>query len=155
MGWAVAVFYDVERTGPRLASGPVLVTARAIRMRRSTPSPFFMLRGVRLSTRYNIAQLKRGGFPVSLRITTNFPVVDFPIEAEIIPVGEGRFDYESGLSLYPAARLHVLGLGYRYRTLNQETTRQPRNEVSFLPEIGGTSLFGGAGGKLVFDWVFG
>lgn len=27
VGWAVAVFYDVERTGPRLASGPVLVTA--------------------------------------------------------------------------------------------------------------------------------
>ena len=31
--WAVEVFYDVERTGLRLASGPVLVTARAIRMR--------------------------------------------------------------------------------------------------------------------------
>ena len=27
VGWAVAVFHDVERTGPRLASGPVLVTA--------------------------------------------------------------------------------------------------------------------------------
>jgi glycerol-3-phosphate O-acyltransferase / dihydroxyacetone phosphate acyltransferase len=26
-GWAVALFYDVERTGPRLVSGPVLVTA--------------------------------------------------------------------------------------------------------------------------------
>jgi hypothetical protein len=70
-------------------------------------------------------------------------------------VGEGRLDYESGLSLYPAARLHVLWLGYLYRTLNQEATRQPGNEFSFLPEIGGISLFGGAGGKLVFDWVFG
>jgi len=27
VGWAIAVFHDVERTGPRLASGPVLVTA--------------------------------------------------------------------------------------------------------------------------------
>lgn len=27
VGWAVAVFYDVERSGPRLASGPVLVVA--------------------------------------------------------------------------------------------------------------------------------
>lgn len=27
VGWAVAIFYDVERTGPELASGPVLVTA--------------------------------------------------------------------------------------------------------------------------------
>ncbi len=27
VGWAVAVFYDVERTGPELVSGPVLVTA--------------------------------------------------------------------------------------------------------------------------------
>jgi len=26
-GWAVAVFYDVERTGPKLGPGPVLVTA--------------------------------------------------------------------------------------------------------------------------------
>jgi hypothetical protein len=77
-----------------------------------------MLRGVRLSARYNIAQLKRGRFPVSLCIASNFPVVDFPIDAEITRVGEGRFDYESGLSLYPAARLHVLWLGYLYRTLN-------------------------------------
>jgi 1-acyl-sn-glycerol-3-phosphate acyltransferase len=27
VGWAVALFYDVERTGPRLAGGPVLVVA--------------------------------------------------------------------------------------------------------------------------------
>lgn len=27
VGWAVAIFYDVERTGPRLVEGPVLVTA--------------------------------------------------------------------------------------------------------------------------------
>lgn len=27
VGWAVALFYDVERTGPRLPDGPVLVTA--------------------------------------------------------------------------------------------------------------------------------
>lgn len=27
VGWAVAIFYDVERTGPELVSGPVLVTA--------------------------------------------------------------------------------------------------------------------------------
>lgn len=27
VGWAVAIFYDVERTGPALVSGPVLVTA--------------------------------------------------------------------------------------------------------------------------------
>lgn len=27
VGWAVALFYDVERTGPALANGPVLVTA--------------------------------------------------------------------------------------------------------------------------------
>jgi 1-acyl-sn-glycerol-3-phosphate acyltransferase len=27
VGWAVAIFYRVERTGPKLASGPVLVTA--------------------------------------------------------------------------------------------------------------------------------
>ena len=27
VGWAVSVFYDVERTGPSLADGPVLVIA--------------------------------------------------------------------------------------------------------------------------------
>jgi hypothetical protein len=45
-----------------------------------------MLRGVRLSARYNIAQLKRGRFAVSLCIASNFPVVDFPIDAEITRV---------------------------------------------------------------------
>ena len=114
---------------------------------------------VRLSARYNIAQLKGGGFPVSVRVTTKFPVVDFPIDAEIIPVGEGQFDYEfwleSGLSLYPLPAYTVLWLGYRYRTLNEETTRRPGNEFTFLAEIGGTSLLGGAGGKLVLDGVFG
>ena len=36
VGWAVAVFYDVERTGPPLVDGAVLVSAATAPSRAST-----------------------------------------------------------------------------------------------------------------------
>jgi outer membrane putative beta-barrel porin/alpha-amylase len=114
---------------------------------------------IRLSARYNLFQLKGGALPVSARFTTKFPVNDFPINAEVIPVGEGQFDYElwleSGLSLWPLPAYTVVWLGYRWRTINTETTRKPGNEFTFLAEVGGTSLIGGLGSKVVVDGLFG
>lgn len=114
---------------------------------------------VRLSARYNVAMFRDGSWPLAVRLTTKVPLVDFPIDAEIIPVGEGQVDYEvwleSGLSLWPLPAYAVVWAGYRWRTLNDETTRDPGDEFAFLAEFGGTSLAGPFGGKVVADGIFG
>lgn len=114
---------------------------------------------VRLSARYNLFQLRGGSIPVSARFTAKVPVADLTIDAEVIPVGEGQWDYEawleSGISLWPLPLYSVVWLGYRWRTLNEETTREPGDEVTFLAEIGGTEWVGGLGGKIVVDGIFG
>ncbi len=114
---------------------------------------------VRLSARYSLFRLRNGSLPISVRFTAKIPIVDFPIDAEVVPVGEGQWDYEvwleSGLSLWPFPAYSVLWLGYRWRALNEETTRDPGDELTFLAEFGGTSLIGGLGAKAVLDGIFG
>ena len=114
---------------------------------------------VRASARLNLLQLRGGSIPVSVRVTAKAPIEELTIDAEIIPVGEGQWDYEawleSGISLWPLPAYSVLWLGYRWRTINEDTTRRPGNEFTFLAEFGGTSILGGLGGKLVADGIFG
>ncbi len=114
---------------------------------------------IRLSARYNLLQLRGGSIPISARFTTKFPVQAVTLDAEVIPVGEGQFDYEawieSGASFYPLPLYSALWIGYRWRTLNEETTRRPGDEVVFLAEVGSTDVFGGVGGKVVVDGIFG
>ena len=113
---------------------------------------------VRVSARYNLFKLRGGSIPISARFTVKIPVVDFPIDAEIIPVGEGQWDYEAwlegGASLYPIPAYVVVWAGYRWRALNEETTRDPGDERALLAEIGGT-LAGPLGAKVVMDAIFG
>ena len=86
-------------------------------------------------------------------------MADLTIDAEVIPVGEGQWDYEawleSGISFWPMPLYSVVWVGYRWRTLNQETTRDPGDEFTFLAEIGGTEWIGGLGAKVVADGIFG
>lgn len=114
---------------------------------------------LRVSARYNLAVLRNGSWPISVRGTMKIPLVDFPIDAEVIPVGEGQFDYElwleSGLSLYPLPLYTVVWLGHRWRARNDETTRDPGDEFAFLAEVGGTGLVGPVGVKIVADGIFG
>jgi hypothetical protein len=114
---------------------------------------------VRLSARYSLFRLRNGSLPISVRFTTKMPIVDFPIDAEVVPVGEGQWDYEvwleGGLSLWPLPAYSVLWLGYCWREINDETTRDPGDELTFLAELGGTSLIGGLGAKAVGDGIFG
>lgn len=114
---------------------------------------------IRVSARYNLFQLRQGSLPVSVRFTTKVPVVDFPIDSEIIPVGEGQWDYEAwleaGLSLYPLPAYTVFWVGHRWRALNRKTTRDPGDEISVLAELGFTSLVGGLGAKVIADGIFG
>jgi len=114
---------------------------------------------IRLSARYNLLQLRGGSIPISARFTAKVPVGEVLIDAEVIPVGQGQWDYEawleSGLSLWPLPVYSTLWLGYRWRTLNEETTRRPGDEFTFLAEVGATNLVGGLGGKIVADAIFG
>ncbi|KPJ75445.1 MAG: hypothetical protein AMS19_13950 [Gemmatimonas sp. SG8_23] len=139
--WLQAPYYDLEfndAAGDRKSTG---------------------IGDVRLSARYNLFQLREGSLPVSARFTTKFPVNEFPIDAEIVPVGEGQFDFEAwlegGLSLWPLPAYSVVWVGYRWRLENSKTTRKPGNELVFLAELGGTELVGGLGGKVVLDGIFG
>jgi Putative MetA-pathway of phenol degradation len=113
---------------------------------------------IRLSARYNLFKLRGGSIPISVRFTAKIPVVDFPIDAEVIPVGEGQWDYEawleSGISFWPIPAYGVLWLGHRWRTKNEDTTRNPGNEIAILAELGGT-LKGPLGGKIVLDAIYG
>ncbi len=113
---------------------------------------------VRVSVRYNVLGLRGGSIPVSARFTTKIPFVDFPIDRDVIPVGEGQWDYEAwletGISLWPLPAYGVLWIGYRWRTLNESTTVDPGDERTFLAELGGT-IAGSLGAKIVLDAVFG
>lgn len=113
---------------------------------------------IRLSLRYNLLRLRGGSVPVSARITAKVPVVDFEIDRDVIPVGDGQWDYEAwletGVSLWPLPAYGVLWLGYRWRTLNESTTVDPGDERVLLAEAGGT-LAGRLGGKVVLDASFG
>ena len=114
---------------------------------------------IRISARYNLLSLRDGSIPVSARFTAKVPVTDLTVDAEVIPVGEGQWDYEAwletGLSLWPLPIYSVLWVGYRWRTLNETTTRDPGDELTFLAEVGATSVLGGLGGKVVVDGIFG
>ena len=98
---------------------------------------------VRVSVRYNVLALRGGSIPVSARFTTKIPVVDFPIDRDVVPVGEGQWDYEAwletGISLWPLPAYGVLWIGYRWRTLNESTTVHPGDERTLLAELGGTT----------------
>lgn len=84
---------------------------------------------IRVSARYNLFQLRGGSIPVAARFTAKAPVAELTVDAEVIPVGERQWDYEawleSGISLWPLPLYSVVWLGYRWRTLNEETTRDP------------------------------
>ena len=101
---------------------------------------------VRLSARYNLFGLRSGSVQVAARFTTKIPVVDFPIDAEVIPVGEGQWDHEAwlevGASFWPIPAYGVVWFGRRWRQINTKTTRDPGDEFALLAELGGT-LAGG------------
>lgn len=114
---------------------------------------------IRISTRYNLLQLRGGSIPVSARFTVKAPVAELTVDSEVIPVGEGQWDYEawleSGISLWPHPLYSVVWVGYRWRSLNEETTRDPGDEIALLAEVGGTGWVGGLGAKIVLHGIFG
>lgn len=114
---------------------------------------------VRTAVRVNLLRLRGGSLPISVRLAAKAPIADLTVDAEVIPVGEGQWDYEAwlegGISLWPLPAYSVVWVGYRWRTLNEVTTRRPGDEVVFLAEVGATRLLGGVGGKVIVDGLLG
>jgi hypothetical protein len=82
------------------------------------------------------------GWPLALRGGVKFPVGDFPIDVEIIPLTEGQRDWELlaelGYSLYPMP-VYVMGwVGYRWREYNDRIERKPGDERIAYVAVGGS-----------------
>ena len=69
-----------------------------------------------------------------------FPTGEFVNDAEIVPVGEGQYDFdvftEVGRSLWPVQGYVTGKIGYRWRTANAETGIDFGNEVIWQAEVG-------------------
>lgn len=76
----------------------------------------------------------------SVKVVAKAPLGDFPIDAELVPVGEGQWDIDFlaqfGRSLWPLPGYANLGIGYRLRARNRETDIKPGNEWLIQAEFG-------------------
>lgn len=81
-----------------------------------------------------------GTTPLALRVGAKAPIGDSPLDAQIIPVGEGQWDLEAfaeiGHSFWPVPAYAELWLGYRARFENKKEVRDPGGEYVFLAEAG-------------------
>lgn len=84
--------------------------------------------------------------PVSVAVRAGVKLVggDFPVDAEIIPLGEGQRDWEAmleaGYSFYPFPAYMMGWIGYRWRETNDETSWKPGDESFAYLAAGGTLL---------------
>ena len=83
--------------------------------------------------------------PVAVRAGVKLIGGDFPVDAEIIPLGEGQRDWEvmaeAGHSFFPLPAYMMGWIGYRWRETNHEAAWKPGNEAFAYLAAGG-ALFG-------------
>lgn len=95
----------------------------------------------RVHVRFSPTPFLKGNAPVALRIGVKAPLGDFPVDAEVIPIGEGQWDVEVigevGHSFYPRTVYAVGWIGYRWRGLNTKIDRKPGNERWVYLALGG------------------
>ena len=85
--------------------------------------------------------------PVIVRGGVKLPGSEFPVDATVVPLTEGQRDWELraeyGLNLLqpsplaPPTLYAVAWLGYRWRELNEKSTRKPGNELFGHVAVGG------------------
>jgi len=92
-------------------------------------------------------------FPFAIRGGVKAPTGDSPVDAEIIPLGEGQTDWEImgevGHSFWPAPYYVNGWVGYRWRKENEDTRKDPGEEVFFLAQVGGNT--GRIGYKVIVE----
>jgi hypothetical protein len=95
---------------------------------------------IRAWLRWRLLNPGGGATPVSLRVGAKAPIGDSPLDAQIVPLGEGQWDFEAfgeiGHSFWPFPAYAELWLGYRARLENTESTRDPGGEFTYLAEAG-------------------
>jgi hypothetical protein len=74
-------------------------------------------------------------------VAVKFPTGDFVNDAEVVPVGEGQYDFdftlEAGHSFWPRPAYVSALAGYRVRRSNEQSGIHPGNEVLWLVEGAG------------------
>ena len=111
----------------------------------------------RVFLRVSPSTFRESDVPVSLRGGVKLAGGEFPVNPEIIPLGEGQRDWELivevGHSMRPRS-MYVSGwLGYRWREANNDIDIDFGDEVFFLAAFGGS--FGRLGYKLAVDGIAG
>lgn len=80
--------------------------------------------------------------PVAVRAGVKLVGGDFPVDAEIIPLGEGQRDWEllleAGYSFHPLPAYMMSWIGYRWRETNDEADWKPGDEAFAYLAAGGT-----------------
>ncbi len=91
--------------------------------------------------------------PLAVRAGVKLPMGDFPLDAEIVPLGEGQRDWEVmlelGHSFYPRSEYVMGWVGYRWREEDFERRRDFGDEAFFLAAVGGR--WGPAGYKVTVE----
>lgn len=92
--------------------------------------------------RWRVFNLFDGSTPVSIRAGAKAPIGSSPLNAQVIPLGEGQWDVELfgeiGHSFWPFPAYAELWLGYRFRFENTENLNDPGGEYTYLAEAGVT-----------------
>ena len=92
---------------------------------------------LRMGLRYNLLP---GPVVATVGATVKFPTGEFVNDAEIVPVGEGQYDFEVtaevARSLWPRPGYVTALIGYRWRTPNAETGIHHGDEVLWSFEAG-------------------
>lgn len=94
----------------------------------------------RFWVRWEPVRLNGGSTPIALRVGAKAPLGFAPLDAQIVPIGEGQWDLEFfgeiGHSFWPTPVYAELWLGYRARFANDVTLKNPGGEFVFLWEAG-------------------
>lgn len=92
---------------------------------------------LRLAARYAIVT---GPTVATVGAAVKFPTGEFVNDAEVVPVGEGQYDFdvtaEVGHSFWPRRAYATARVGYRFRTENRENGIHPGNELLWSAEVG-------------------
>ncbi len=95
---------------------------------------------IRAWVRWNVVSLGNGSTPISLRVGAKAPIGSSPLDAQIIPVGDGQWDFETfaeiGHSFWPIPAYAEVWFGYRFRAEDTEKKKDPGGEWVFLTEAG-------------------
>jgi hypothetical protein len=96
----------------------------------------------RVSVRAGPELFGLSAFPVSMRAGVKVPGSDFPVDSRVLPLSEGQTDYEvaveAGSTLSDGGLYFVAWAGYRWRTEDESTGREPGDERFGHLALGGS-----------------